>query len=148
MRNIININYQSGNNGTLNSAYPCNELILYIQPASMQKSNFKVEITDISGNVHESEVLKLDGGLIIYTVDSSYWNGEGIMKIRLLSSEGESGYTNFVCVAFNESDNMCCKYKYGNFVFSLYGYNSGSSNMVAITIAEIDAIIASVIEKE
>lgn len=92
MKNIINVDFQN----TINSGLYCvanntNDLYLILTPALIQKSNYRVEVTDVNKQVHTSNILELNANnQIEYKVDGSYFNGAGVMKIRLLSNESNS----------------------------------------------------------
>lgn len=118
MRNICNIDFRDLNkNGSYNSACGCNDLTLEVNPANNQLTNYKVEITDTSGKVHTSEVLTKTNDLIRYDVPIAYWNKQGTMKARLLSSEANSSYISFSCLEFDESNNVY--FIYSNGIYTL-----------------------------
>lgn len=122
MRNIVNIDYSdTGGCGSSSFAYDCNELYLIIKPGENQKTGIQIETTDTSGQVY-TEAIEPVGGLIQVQVPETLWNTAGTMKIRLLSNEGNTEYTQFVCVDVNSMD-VCCKYSGGTFRFYLYGEN-------------------------
>lgn len=122
MRNIVNIDYSdTGCCGSSSFAYDCNELYLIIKPGENQKTGIQIEATNTSGQVY-TEAIEPVGGLIQVQVPETLWNTAGTMKIRLLSNEGNTEYTQFVCVDVNSMD-VCCKYSGGTFRFYLYGEN-------------------------
>ena len=126
MKNIINVDFQN----TINSGMYCvanktNDLYLIFTPALIQKSNYRVEVTDVNKQVHTSNILELNANdQIEYQVNSSYFNGAGAMKIRLLSDEANSDYINFICVAFSDSDDVFCKNENDKYTFNYRTKNS------------------------
>lgn len=124
MKNIINVDFQN----TINSGLYCvanntNDLYLIFTPALIQKSNYRVEVTDVNKQVHTSNILELNANnQIEYKVDGSYFNGAGVMKIRLLSNESNSDYIIFNCVEFTTED-LICKYANDQYNFSVKKVN-------------------------
>lgn len=124
MKNIINVDFQN----TINSGLYCvanntNDLYLILTPALIQKSNYRVEVTDVNKQVHTSNILELNANnQIEYKVDGSYFNGAGVMKIRLLSNESNSDYIIFNCVEFTTED-LICKYANDQYNFSVKKVN-------------------------
>ena len=139
MKNIINVDFQN----TINSGLYCvanntNDLYLILTPALIQKSNYRVEVTDVNKQVHTSNILELNANnQIEYKVDGSYFNGAGVMKIRLLSNESNSYYIVFNCIKFTNED-LTLKYINGEYNFSI---KSSSSGMLIDLIYPIGTVI-------
>lgn len=127
MKNIINVDFQN----TINSGLYCvanntNDLYLILTPALIQKTNYRVEVTDVNKQVHTSNILELNANnQIEYQVDSSYFNGAGVMKIRLLSDESNSYYIVFNCIKFTNED-LTVKYINGEYNFSIKSSSVGT----------------------
>lgn len=132
MRNILNINCSNSHcNGITNVACDCNELILSFTPLSTQLTNYKVEITGVDGTVHLIET----STLYYVPIPDEYWNGEGTMKVRLLSDEGNSGYTTFKCVSFNDADNVFIRKINDYYQLCTCATNSGGGGDYVLPIA-------------
>lgn len=106
MKNILSYNFDDDSkNGLYSVDNSTNALLLYLTPLNTQLNNYTVEITDTQSNVIKSSVLsKNENGQIEYSIDESYFNGSGQMKIRLLSSEKNSNYIIFNCISFTTED--------------------------------------------
>lgn len=124
MKNIINVDFQN----TINSGMYCvandtNILYLCLTPSLVQKTNYRVEVTDINNIIHTSKAIELNANnQIKYQVINDYYNGNGVMKIRLLSDESNSDYIIFNCVEFTTED-LICKYANGQYNFSVKKVN-------------------------
>lgn len=124
MKNIINVDFQN----TINSGMYCvandtNILYLCLTPSLVQKTNYRVEVTDINNIIHTSKAIELNANnQIEYQVINDYYNGNGVMKIRLLSDESNSDYIIFNCVEFTTED-LICKYANGQYNFSVKKVN-------------------------
>lgn len=124
MKNIINVDFQN----TINSGMYCvandtNTLDLCLTPSLVQKTNYRVEVTDTNNIVHTSKAIGLNANdQIKYQVSNAYYNGNGVMKIRLLSNESNSDYIIFNCVEFTTED-LICKYANGQYNFSVKKVN-------------------------
>lgn len=124
MKNIINVDFQN----TINSGMYCvandtNILYLCLTPSLVQKTNYRVEVTDINNIIHTSKAIELNANnQINYQVINDYYNGNGVMKIRLLSNESNSDYIIFNCVEFTTED-LICKYANGQYNFSVKKVN-------------------------
>lgn len=124
MKNIINVDFQN----TINSGMYCvandtNTLDLCLTPSLVQKTNYRVEITDTNNIVHTSKAIGLNANdQIKYQVSNAYYNGNGVMKIRLLSNESNSDYIIFNCVEFTTED-LICKYANNQYNFSVKKVN-------------------------
>lgn len=124
MKNIINVDFQN----TINSGMYCvandtNILYLCLTPSLVQKTNYRVEVTDINNIIHTSKAIELNANnQIMYQVINDYYNGNGVMKIRLLSDESNSDYIIFNCVEFTTED-LICKYANGQYNFSVKKVN-------------------------
>lgn len=124
MKNIINVDFQN----TINSGMYCiandtNILYLCFTPSLVQKTNYRVEVTDINNIIHTSKAIELNANnQIEYQVINDYYNGNGVMKIRLLSDESNSDYIIFNCVEFT-TENLICKYANGQYNFSVKKVN-------------------------
>lgn len=124
MKNIINVDFQN----TINSGMYCvandtNILYLYLTPSLVQKTNYRVEVTDTNNIVHTSKAIGLNANdQIKYQVSNAYYNGNGVMKIRLLSNESNSDYIIFNCVEFTTED-LICKYANDQYNFSVKKVN-------------------------
>lgn len=106
MRNIININCSNADcNGVTSAANGFNELILSIIPSPLQMTNYRLEITDHASIVYTAAVSNLN----YMVIASSYWNGDGIMKVRLLSDEENSDYIIFNCKSFTSENEVFFK---------------------------------------
>ena len=120
MRSIATIDFKNTNNySVLNAASQTNQLIVYILPAANQKTNLKIEITGSNGEVFTSEVLLAKNSsnvFLDYEIQAKYWTDAGTMKLRLLSSEGNSSYVNF---SIHEKITKDCQIKYINGTFSI-----------------------------
>lgn len=136
MKNIINVDFQNDiNNGVYCVACGTNILCLCLTPSLSQKTNYRVEVTDINNSVHTSSTLELNcNNQIEYQVDSSYFNGTGVMKIRLLSDESNSDYINFTCISFNENNDIICKYSNNTYVFFV---NKKDNSISATSVIDI-----------
>lgn len=116
MRSICNIDFiDAANYSVSNSAYPINELMLYIMPAKDQKTDLRLEIVGSNGQTVTTDVLIIEAEesttLIDYVVPFSYWKNAGSMKVRLLSSEGNSDYVSFsIPSVLKDSDDTMIKY--------------------------------------
>ena len=106
MKNILSYDFNdTSKNGLYSVDSGSNALLIYLTPLIAQKTNYTVEITDTQSNVIKSSVLsKNENGQIEYSVQESYFNGNAQMKIRLLSSEGNSNYIIFNCISFTAED--------------------------------------------
>lgn len=126
MKNIINVDFQNAiNSGMYCVADNTNSLYLIISPSLIQNTNYRVEVTDINNDVHTSNTLELNTNeQIEYKVNNVYYNGKGVMKIRLLSNEANSDYVSFICVAFSDSDDVFCKNENGKYTFNYRTKNS------------------------
>lgn len=124
MKNIINVDFQN----TINSGMYCiandtNTLDLCLTPSLVQKTNYRVEVTDTNNIVHTSKAIGLNANdQIKYQVSNAYYNGNGVMKIRLLSNESNSDYIIFNCVEFTTED-LICKYANDQYNFSVKKVN-------------------------
>lgn len=124
MKNIINVDFQN----TINSGMYCvandtNTLDLCLTPSLVQKTNYRVEVTDTNNIVHTSKAIGLNANdQIKYQVSNAYYNGNGVMKIRLLSNESNSDYIIFNCVEFTTED-LICKYANNQYNFSVKKVN-------------------------
>lgn len=124
MKNIINVDFQN----TINSGMYCiandtNILYLCLTPSLVQKTNYRVEVTDTNNIVHTSKAIELNANnQIKYQVSNDYYNGNGVMKIRLLSNESNSDYIIFNCVEFTTED-LICKYANDQYNFSVKKVN-------------------------
>lgn len=124
MKNIINVDFQN----TINSGMYCvandtNILYLCLTPSLVQKTNYRVEVTDTNNIVHTSKAIGLNANdQIKYQVSNAYYNGNGVMKIRLLSNESNSDYIIFNCVEFTTED-LICKYANDQYNFSVKKVN-------------------------
>ena len=124
MKNIINVDFQN----TINSGMYCvandtNILYLCLTPSLVQKTNYRVEVTDTNNIVHTSKAIGLNANdQIKYQVSNAYYNGNGVMKIRLLSNESNSDYIIFNCVEFTTED-LICKYANNQYNFSVKKVN-------------------------
>ncbi len=93
--------------GYANSANDKNSLHLHIYPLASQFSNYRLEITDIKGSISIINV-EIANDLIEFDVPESYFNGNGLMKMRLLSNEANSDYVLFNTVEFGNNENIRC----------------------------------------
>ena len=124
MKNIINVDFQN----TINSGMYCiandtNTLDLCLTPSLVQKTNYRVEVTDTNNIVHTSKAIGLNANdQIKYQVSNAYYNGNGVMKIRLLSNESNSDYIIFNCVEFTTED-LICKYANDQYNFTVKKVN-------------------------
>lgn len=124
MKNIINVDFQNAiNSGMYCVANDTNILYLCLTPSLVQKTNYRVEVTDTNNIVHTSKAIELNANnQIKYQVSNDYYNGNGVMKIRLLSNESNSDYIIFNCVEFTTED-LICKYANDQYNFSVKKVN-------------------------
>lgn len=124
MKNIINVDFQNAiNSGMYCVANDTNILYLCLTPSLVQKTNYRVEVTDTNNIVHTSKAIGLNANdQIEYQVSNAYYNGNGVMKIRLLSNESNSDYIIFNCVEFTTED-LICKYANDQYNFSVKKVN-------------------------
>ena len=124
MKNIINIDFQNKiNSGMYCVANDTNILYLCLTPSLVQKTNYRVEVTDTNNIVHTSKAIELNANnQIEYQVSNDYYNGNGVMKTRLLSDESNSDYIIFNCVEFTTED-LICKYANDQYNFSVKKVN-------------------------
>lgn len=110
MKNIINIDCNNSTyNSTFNSADNINELHLAIKPLDTCISNLKIEITAVNSDIFTYAVV-LQEKVVSYLIPYEFYSKKGIMKIRLLSDEGNSEYYNFLNVNdLNGNENIFCK---------------------------------------
>lgn len=106
MKNILSYDFNDASkNGLYSVDSGNNSLLIYLTPLLSQETNYSIEITDTQSNVIKSSVLsKNENGQLEYSVKESYFNGNAQMKIRLLSSEENSDYIIFNCIAFTGED--------------------------------------------
>lgn len=124
MKNIINVDFQNKiNSGMYCVANDTNILYLCLTPSLVQKTNYRVEVTDTNNIVHTSKAIELNANnQIEYQVSNDYYNGNGVMKTRLLSDESNSDYIIFNCVEFTTED-LICKYANDQYNFSVKKVN-------------------------
>lgn len=124
MKNIINVDFQNKiNSGMYCVANDTNILYLCLTPSLVQKTNYRVEVTDTNNIVHTSKAIELNANnQIEYQVSNDYYNGNGVMKARLLSDESNSDYIIFNCVEFTTED-LICKYANDQYNFSVKKVN-------------------------
>lgn len=106
MKNILSYDFNdTSKNGLYSVDSGNNSLLIYLTPLLSQETNYIIEITDTHSNIIKSSVLsKNENGQLEYSVQESYFNGNAQMKIRLLSSEENSDYIIFNCIAFAGED--------------------------------------------
>lgn len=106
MKNILSYDFNdTSKNGLYSVDSGNNSLLIYLTPLLSQETNYIIEITDTQSNIIKSSVLsKNENGQLEYSVQESYFNGNAQMKIRLLSSEENSDYIIFNCIAFTGED--------------------------------------------
>jgi hypothetical protein len=106
MKNILSYDFNdTSKNGLYGVDSGNNSLLIYLTPLLSQETNYIIEITDTQSNIIKSSVLsKNENGQLEYSVQESYFNGNAQMKIRLLSSEENSDYIIFNCIAFTGED--------------------------------------------
>ncbi|MGX8833957.1 phage baseplate protein [Amedibacillus sp. YH-ame6] len=128
MRNILDINFRTKINGVSSASTDYNTVELSIVPNETQKTNFKIEVTDYASILHTSNVVSLIDGRISYTIPFDYWKGIGTIKVRLLSSEGNSTYLTLANkVNLNGSEQVIVKYGESSFEISVVEKSSASS---------------------
>lgn len=122
MRSICNIDFKVGTAwGSSAIAYSQNEILLSIYPAASMKTNFRIEMTDITGKVTTNPVTPEINGLIEQVMYSSYYMKAGSFKVRLLSDEGNSPYINFKTLEdLTDGDDIICKYRFATQTFEVY----------------------------
>ena len=91
----------------MKSVCTIDSLHLHIYPLASQFSNYRLEITDIKGSISIINV-EIANDLIEFDVPESYFNGNGLMKMRLLSNEANSDYVLFNTVEFENDENIRC----------------------------------------
>ena len=140
MRNICTIDLENKiNNGFLNSDTGENELIVFFANFDEYKSNIEIEITDISNEIHMIDFKEQ------YTIPSSYYQGNGILKIRIISDEKTSDYIQFSCVNFNNEDNIYCKTLASNdFKFNIASIKKGFDIDMVYPIGSIYISVSSI----
>ena len=148
MKNIINVDFQN----TINSGMYCvandtNTLDLCLTPSLVQKTNYRVEVTDTNNIVHTSKVIGLNANdQIKYQVSNAYYNGNGVMKIRLLSNESNSDYIIFNCVEFTTED-LICKYANNQYNFSVKKVNPLAIGILSFKYLLITCCFSSTLSK-
>ena len=143
MRNICHLDFLDIRNfGVLNSACDQNSIILYLIPSENQKTHYRVEITGSNDELFTSEELVLGDDSNIdfldYTINKKYWSSAGTMKVRLLSTEGNSNYVNFtISKAIADEDKIQVKLKDDCTTFDIFALvqNEGGGGITELPIA-------------
>lgn len=109
MRSICNIDYVNPDNiGASTSASNQNEIIVSIQPLINQKDNLRIELSKSNGTIIQTTNVMTDNGdLIWFTLPTGSYTGAGIIRLRLLSDQGNSSYVTFnTSQALASTDNI------------------------------------------
>lgn len=138
MRNICTINFNNYKlNGQLNSVDKTNTLILDVTPLLTQKEEIYIQVIGVNGVTRNYDYQPQ------IEVDNELFNGNGVMRVRVISTQGDTSYIDFDCVSFNDKDELCCKYNGSRFVF----FNSTTGGGFNIDkVYPIGAVYISVVE--
>lgn len=127
MINIVNIDYSKNLYGVSSVNGNTNSLQVLLCPHVLQKNNIKIEIVDYTGSSHLINAV-LDNGKINYYVPFNYWQGKGIMKIRLKSDEYTTEYIEFsIPNVLSNDDNIIVKENGESYIINAVSYKSSDS---------------------